>query len=188
MVDGRMMVLVIHRTVHGDVTIPKGKVDPGESLPQTAVREIDEETGLTVALGVPVGVSNYPLSSGRTKIVHYWSAEVTDDAIRQLDVRAERRGRRARVGDHQEGAHLPELQVRRRDPRGLRQARRRRRDAHLRARRAAPRQGAGSQRVEEVRMRPARSPSAACARRRSIVDTMLRGTRSASRRARRRGA
>lgn len=80
-VDGRMMVLVIHRTVHGDVTIPKGKVDPGESLPQTAVREIKEETGLTVALGVPVGIANYPLSNGRTKIVHYWAAEATDDAV-----------------------------------------------------------------------------------------------------------
>ena len=82
-VDGKLMILVVHRTVHGDVTIPKGKVDPGESLPQTAVREIEEETGLSVALGVPVGVSRYPLSGGRTKIVHYWSAEATDDAIRR---------------------------------------------------------------------------------------------------------
>ena len=82
-VDGKMMVLVIHRTVHGDVTIPKGKVDPGESLPQTAVREILEETGLAVALGVPVGVANYPLGNGREKIVHYWSAEVSEEAIRR---------------------------------------------------------------------------------------------------------
>lgn len=45
LIDGKVHVLVIHRTVYGDVTIPKGKVDPGESLPQTAVREIEEETG-----------------------------------------------------------------------------------------------------------------------------------------------
>ena len=82
-VDGKMMVLVIHRTVHGDVTIPKGKVDPGESLPQTAVREILEETGLAVSLGVPVGIANYPLGNGREKIVHYWSAEVSEEAIRR---------------------------------------------------------------------------------------------------------
>ncbi len=81
-VDGKMMVLVIHRTVHGDVTIPKGKVDPGESLPQTAVREILEETGLAIALGVPVGIANYPLGKGREKIVHYWAAEVSDEAIK----------------------------------------------------------------------------------------------------------
>lgn len=82
-IDGKMHVLVIHRTVHGDVTIPKGKVDPGESLPRTAVREIEEETGLTVALGVPLGVSSYPMPNGREKIVHYWAAEITPEAIQK---------------------------------------------------------------------------------------------------------
>jgi 8-oxo-dGTP pyrophosphatase MutT (NUDIX family) len=62
---------------------PKGKVDPGESLPRTAVREIAEETGLEVALGVPLGVSRYPLPSGREKIVHYWSAEVSERAVQR---------------------------------------------------------------------------------------------------------
>ncbi|MCU1576303.1 MAG: mismatch repair protein MutT [Leifsonia sp.] len=74
-------MLVIHRTRYGDVTLPKGKVDPGETLPQTAVREIEEETGLRVALGVPLGISDYPLSTGRDKIVHFWAAEVSDEAI-----------------------------------------------------------------------------------------------------------
>ncbi|KQZ08960.1 NUDIX hydrolase [Agromyces fucosus] len=83
LIDGKVHVLVIHRTVYGDVTIPKGKVDPGESLPQTAVREIAEETGLAVALGVPLGVSRYPLPSGREKIVHYWAAEVSDRAVQR---------------------------------------------------------------------------------------------------------
>ncbi|GIT81663.1 ADP-ribose pyrophosphatase [Leifsonia sp. LS1] len=82
-VDDKIVVLVVHRTKYGDVTIPKGKVDPGETLPQTAVREIHEETGLKVALGLPLGVSSYPLSSGREKIVHYWAAEVSPRAIEQ---------------------------------------------------------------------------------------------------------
>ena len=64
-VDDKIVMLVVHRTKYGDVTIPKGKVDPGETLPQTAVREILEETGLAVTLGVPLGISAYPLSSGR---------------------------------------------------------------------------------------------------------------------------
>ncbi|WP_431277982.1 NUDIX hydrolase [Leifsonia poae] len=80
-VDEKVVVLVVHRAKYGDVTIPKGKVDPGETLPQTAVREIEEETGLRIALGVPLGVSTYPLASGRDKIVHYWAGEVTDEAI-----------------------------------------------------------------------------------------------------------
>ncbi|QEO15292.1 NUDIX hydrolase [Agromyces intestinalis] len=86
-IDGRIHVLVIHRTVYGDVTIPKGKVDPGETLPQTAVREIAEETGLDVALGVPIGVSRYKMPSGRTKVVHYWAAHVTDEAVQRSTFR-----------------------------------------------------------------------------------------------------
>ncbi|WP_349428190.1 NUDIX domain-containing protein [Microbacterium sp. LWS13-1.2] len=81
-VDGKLRVLLIHRTKYRDVTLPKGKVDPGEMLAETAVREIHEETGIRVALGVPVGVSRYRLPSKRTKIVHYWAAEATETAIR----------------------------------------------------------------------------------------------------------
>lgn len=81
LIDGRMHVLLIHRTVHGDVTIPKGKLDPGETLPRTAVREVEEETGLAVALGVPLGISHYAMPDGHAKIVHYWAAEVTAEAI-----------------------------------------------------------------------------------------------------------
>lgn len=82
LVDGKLRVLVIHRTAYVDVTLPKGKVDPGETLPETAVREIFEETGIRVALGIPVGVSRYRMPSKRQKIVHYWAAEATDEAIR----------------------------------------------------------------------------------------------------------
>lgn len=82
LVEGKLKVLVIHRTAYADVTLPKGKVDPGEMLAETAVREIHEETGIRVALGVPVGVSRYRLPNKRQKIVHYWAAEATDEAIR----------------------------------------------------------------------------------------------------------
>mgnify|MGYP001041334124 CR=1 FL=1 len=82
LVEGKLTVLVIHRTAYADVTLPKGKVDPGEMLAETAAREIFEETGIRVALGVPVGVSRYRLPSKRQKIVHYWSAEATAEAIR----------------------------------------------------------------------------------------------------------
>ncbi|MER7796287.1 NUDIX domain-containing protein [Microbacterium sp. NPDC096154] len=80
--DGKLRVLLIHRTKYRDITLPKGKVDPGEMLAETAVREICEETGIQVALGAPLGVSHYRLPSGRQKIVHYWAAEARDSAIR----------------------------------------------------------------------------------------------------------
>ncbi|MCS5732692.1 NUDIX hydrolase [Herbiconiux daphne] len=80
-VDGKVNVLVIHRSAHRDVSLPKGKVDPGETLPETAVREISEETGLRVTLGVPLGMTNYTMPNGREKVVHYWAAEATDQAV-----------------------------------------------------------------------------------------------------------
>jgi 8-oxo-dGTP diphosphatase len=82
LVDGKLTVLLIHRTAYRDVTLPKGKVDPGETLAETAAREIFEETGIRVSLGVPVGVSRYQMPNKRQKIVHYWSAEATEAAIR----------------------------------------------------------------------------------------------------------
>ncbi|MGB3327075.1 MAG: NUDIX domain-containing protein [Mycolicibacterium fortuitum] len=80
--EGKLRILLIHRTKYQDVTLPKGKVDPGETLAETAVREVEEETGIRVALGVPVGVSRYFLKPKRQKVVHYWAAEATEDAIR----------------------------------------------------------------------------------------------------------
>jgi len=45
---GQLLVALIHRSRHNDWSWPKGKVDPGELLPETAVREIAEETGLAI--------------------------------------------------------------------------------------------------------------------------------------------
>ncbi|MEO5535647.1 MAG: NUDIX domain-containing protein [Pseudolysinimonas sp.] len=78
---GKLRILVVLRTQHKDVSLPKGKVDPGETLPETAVREIAEETGLIVGLGVPLGVVEYDLPNGRSKVVYYWAAEVDRLAI-----------------------------------------------------------------------------------------------------------
>ena len=75
--SSQLMVLLIHRTKQRDVTFPKGKLDPGESMPQAAVRETLEETGLGVSLGVSLGTIHYPLSGDTEKVVQYWAAEVT---------------------------------------------------------------------------------------------------------------
>lgn len=81
-VEGKLRILLIHRTQYRDITLPKGKVDPGEMLAETAVREVHEETGIRVRLGPPVGVSRYRMPSKKQKIVHYWAAEATDAAVR----------------------------------------------------------------------------------------------------------
>jgi 8-oxo-dGTP diphosphatase len=80
-VDGKLKILLVHRGDRADVSLPKGKVDPGETLPQTAVREILEETGIQIVLGAPLGTVDYVLPNGRDKVVYYWSAEVDEDAV-----------------------------------------------------------------------------------------------------------
>ena len=76
----RLMVLLVHRTKQRDVSLPKGKLDPGESMPQAAVRETLEETGLRVGLGTSLGTIHYALPGGGEKVVQYWAAEVTAKA------------------------------------------------------------------------------------------------------------
>ncbi|WP_428341672.1 NUDIX hydrolase [Mycobacterium sp.] len=66
-------VAVIHRPRYDDWSLPKGKVDPGETEPVTAVREVFEETGYHVELGRRIASVSYPIEQ-RTKKVQYWSA------------------------------------------------------------------------------------------------------------------
>ena len=42
--DGR--IAVVHRPRYDDWSLPKGKLDPGESFEEAAVREIEEEIGV----------------------------------------------------------------------------------------------------------------------------------------------
>lgn len=84
MPDGseQIMVLLVHRAKQQDISFPKGKLDPGESMPQAAVRETLEETGLRVSLGMHLGTITYQLpSGGDRKTVQYWAAEVTEAAV-----------------------------------------------------------------------------------------------------------
>lgn len=82
---GTVRVLVVHRRKYHDVTLPKGKVEAGETLVETAVREVHEESGIRAALGVPLGQVRYALPSGRDKVVHYWAMRARDRAVRASD-------------------------------------------------------------------------------------------------------
>ena len=105
---GSLKVLLVHRPRYDDWSLPKGKLDPGESHRHAALREVEEETGLRCKLGEELPEVRYEDRKGRAKRVRYWSMEPVDG-----DLRAERRGRRGALGH----------------------ARRRRRRGHLRPRR-----------------------------------------------------
>jgi 8-oxo-dGTP diphosphatase len=65
-------VLVIHRKRYEDWTLPKGKVEPGESLPACAVREVAEETGVTIRLSAPLDAIRYEAGKAGLKKVDWW--------------------------------------------------------------------------------------------------------------------
>ena len=63
--------LLIHRGYREDWTFPKGKVDPGEHVLTAAVREVREETGFAIQLGIPLPTQTYKVE-GKLKDSHYW--------------------------------------------------------------------------------------------------------------------
>ena len=65
-------VLMVHRPRYHDWSWPKGKAENGEPLVAAAVREVEEETGQVITLGVPLTTQRYRLGGGQTKEVHYW--------------------------------------------------------------------------------------------------------------------
>ena len=73
--DGEPEILLVHRKRYDDWSLPKGKTEPGELLPVTAVREVLEEGGARLALGRRLISVRYQVG-GRPKRVHYWAARV----------------------------------------------------------------------------------------------------------------
>lgn len=82
---GRPEVAVIHRPRYDDWSLPKGKVDPGETEAVTAVREIFEETGYHARLGRRLPSATYPVDQDSTKTVRYWTAQALDGEFRPND-------------------------------------------------------------------------------------------------------
>jgi 8-oxo-dGTP pyrophosphatase MutT (NUDIX family) len=70
---GALEVLLVHRPRYDDWTIPKGKLEPGETHEQAARREVLEETGVDCELGRELPSTSYRDRKGRPKTVRYWA-------------------------------------------------------------------------------------------------------------------
>ena len=72
---GGVEILLVHRPKYDDWTLPKGKLDDGETPEAAAMREVEEETGLRCALGQELPPVTYTDRHGRAKVVRYWAME-----------------------------------------------------------------------------------------------------------------
>ena len=72
-------VAVVHRPRYDDWSLPKGKLDPGESFQKAALREVEEETGLVCTLAAELAPTEYRDRKDRPKIVRYWRMDVVED-------------------------------------------------------------------------------------------------------------
>lgn len=69
---GGSEIALVHRPRYDDWSLPKGKLDPGESFEAGALREVQEETGMRCELGEELSPVRYRDRKGRRKIVRYW--------------------------------------------------------------------------------------------------------------------
>ena len=72
--DGSLELLLVHRPKYDDWSFPKGKCGQGEPDELCALREVEEETNLSVKLGAELAATEY-VSKGRPKRVRYWLGE-----------------------------------------------------------------------------------------------------------------
>jgi 8-oxo-dGTP diphosphatase len=75
--DG-LELAVVHRPRYDDWSLPKGKLDAGESWEDAALREVEEETGARCTLGEELPPVAYADPKGRAKVVRYWLMEAHD--------------------------------------------------------------------------------------------------------------
>ena len=85
--DGK--VVIVHRPKYDDWSFPKGKLDEGETFEEAALREVEEETGLTCAIGEFLGEVEYGLENGNRKVVRFWKMRVLSGTIEDREATSE---------------------------------------------------------------------------------------------------
>ena len=70
------LIAIVHRPRYDDWSLPKGKLDKNESSERAALREVQEETGLSCQLIEELEPVSYTNNRGRPKNVRYWRMKV----------------------------------------------------------------------------------------------------------------
>jgi 8-oxo-dGTP pyrophosphatase MutT (NUDIX family) len=90
------VALIARRSAGGALqwTLPKGTQEPGESITETALREVREETGLEVELLVELETIDYwfvwaPEQTRYHKFVHYFLMRATGGDLSRHDSESE---------------------------------------------------------------------------------------------------
>jgi 8-oxo-dGTP pyrophosphatase MutT (NUDIX family) len=81
--DGQ--VLLVHRVRQDDWSFPKGKLEPGETWEEAALREVEEETALACALGEVIGQTRYIVEE-EPKEVRYFRMSAAGEARAQNEI------------------------------------------------------------------------------------------------------
>lgn len=92
---GEVEVLLVHRPSYLDWSLPKGKMDPGESAESCALREVEEETGVHCEIGVELGTircveRNFTNESSLEKSVTVFSMRPISSTLRAPDDEVDR--------------------------------------------------------------------------------------------------
>jgi 8-oxo-dGTP diphosphatase len=77
--DDRLEVVLVHRPRYDDWSLPKGKAHKGEDDLSTALREVEEETGLRCSAGEELPTVRYRTDRGEDKTVRWWAMTVAED-------------------------------------------------------------------------------------------------------------
>lgn len=77
--DGK--VVIVHRPKYDDWSFPKGKLDEGETFEDAALREVEEETGLTCEFLEFLREVEYRVEGGDRKVVRFWTMRVLSGDI-----------------------------------------------------------------------------------------------------------
>lgn len=84
--EGEEVQLLLIHDRYGRIALPKGKMEAGETLQQTALREINEETGISGEVIAPLARIHYTYKNAEfgkvNKEVHYFLVEATGGELK----------------------------------------------------------------------------------------------------------